>query len=322
MIQKTFLKFFPPPQFLLVPYAGLAISDSAVRGFLFNKQGDYITISRYIEKPLPPGAVVGGIVQNKDEVLHILEQIKKETGFTSIKVSLPEETGYLFKTETPVVDPKEVRGAIEFKLEENVPLPADQVVFDHQVVGDGIHNNHLDVVVSVLPNTIVDSYVDLFTEAGFMIRSLEIESQALARSVISRSAKNACLIVNIFSDKVGLYIVYKGIIHFTSTVPLLSQAEDNLQSISTEIRKIITFWNSNKDADTADYAIDEICVCGEHVEDSTVSFLATQIKLPTHKANVWVNAFDVYTRIPEISFEDSMRFATVIGLALPSHILF
>lgn len=322
MIQKTFLKFFPPPQFLMVPYAGMTISDTAIRGFLFGKRGDNVFIEKYIERPLAPGVVVGGDIQNRDEVLHLLTQIKKETGFTCIKASLPEEKGYLFKTEIPIVKPKEVRSTIEFKLEENVPLPANQVVFDHQVVGDGIHNEHLDVVVSVLPSKTVDMYVDLFTEAGFTLRSLEIESQALARSVIPRSAKNACLIVNVFSDKVGLYIVYKGIIHFTSTVGLLGQTEDSLQSISNEIRKIIMFWNSNKDADTDDYSIDEICVCGEDVRDITVSYIATQIKLPTHKANVWSNAFDIYSRVPEIPFEDSLRFATVVGLAIPSHILF
>jgi hypothetical protein len=40
------------------------------------------------------------------------------------------------------------------------------------------------------------------------------------------------------------------------------------------------------------------------------------MRTPVHLADVWQNAFSFDSYIPEISYKQSLRFATVAGLAL------
>jgi Tfp pilus assembly PilM family ATPase len=52
---------------------------------------------------------------------------------------LPEEKAYLFTTSIPKVAQKDIRSAIEFKMEENVPIPASDLVFDFLVCKVTLH---------------------------------------------------------------------------------------------------------------------------------------------------------------------------------------
>jgi Tfp pilus assembly PilM family ATPase len=189
------------------------------------------------------------------------------------------------------------------------------------VVGKRVHEDHLDVVVSVVPKQVVDMYVDIFTSAGMTLASLEVESQSVARAVISRENKKACLITNFCSDKIGMYVVYKGIVHFTSTIAMTPDMYTNPEYITREVQKVIAFWQSNKSPVASTYPIAEVYVCGEHIDESIISICASRLAVPVYKANVWVNAFDIHTTIPQISFIDSLAYATAVGLALPPHSL-
>jgi hypothetical protein len=319
---KKFLKFFPPPKFLATPYAGLSISDNTIRCIQFDKNSKGLYIKKYSEKPIPPGVVVSGFINNPDEIVHILEEIKKEQNITYLKVSLPEEKAYLFTTKIPKVKPTEVRNTIEFNIEENVPLPASELIFDYSVSDDLGHEDHVDVVVSALPTNIVDRYVDTLSQAGFPILSLEIESQAMARALILPDDIETRLIVHYGREKVGLYVVYKRVVHFTSTILMKNEARTDTSLISQEIKRLYVYWHTLKDnAGQEHKKISQIIVCGESIPEGIVAHLSSSHNTETVLGNVWTNAFDLSKDIPPIPFADSLRFTASIGLALPSNIL-
>lgn len=317
-----FFEFFPPPKFLNVPYAGLSISDTSVRCIQFGKSGSGLYIKKFSEKQIPAGAVISGFINNADELARVLEETKKEMGDIACKVSLPEEKAYLFSTTIPRVAPNEVRSTIEFSIEDNVPLPASELVFDYAIPGRHGHRDHVDVIVSAFPTAIIDTYIETINKAGIPILSLEIESQAISRALIPNHDHTTRLIVHFGKEKVGLYVIYRRIVHFTSTLTLKSDSRDDLSMLSQEIKRLYLYWHTLKEnVGEPDRQLSQIILCGEDIGPGVASLLSGQHHTPVVMGNVWCNVMNVETEIPSISYADSLRFGASIGLALPSSIL-
>ena len=322
MKSNNFFNAFPPPDFLNVPYAGLSISDTAIRCIQFSKKNNNLLISKYTEMVVPPGLVVSGLISNVTEVSNILETIKKDLNLGYVKVSLPEEKAYLFTAKIPMVENKEVRNAVEFKMEENVPVSPSELLFDYTVTDSHSHTDHINVVVSALPITVVDTYIETVRGAGIEILSLEIESQAIARAIIDSKDSGTHLIIHFNKTKVGLYVASNNVVHFTSTILDTHTSAGDLSTLVVEIKKLYIYWHTLKEnAGDPNKKINQIIVCGEDVGDEIVPYLSAHTTTPTILGNVWVNAFDINKSVPQISFDNSLRYAPAVGLALPSDIL-
>jgi hypothetical protein len=320
MLNKIF-DAFPPPKFLNIPFSSLAISDSAIRSIKFGRKNGTLFVEKYGERGIPPGVIVAGQINNKEELIHILSDMKKELDLDYVKMSLPEEKAYLFTAKIPIVKQQEVKSAIESKIEENVPVSPMELVFDYKLF-DHRQKEHLDVVVSTLPINVVDSYVELANGANLKLLSLEIESQAIVRALITEGILATSLIVHFSQDKVGLYIESFGVVRFTSTIPLRGDNANNPSYLSQEIKKLYLYWHTLKEVvDKPDMKISQIIVCGENITDDTIPYLSAHNQTPTVLGNVWKNAFDINKNVPEISFLDSLKYASAVGLALPGEIL-
>src|SRR4051812_7892716 len=94
---------FPTPKFLDIPFAGLSISDSAIHCIAFGKKHNALFIEKYAQKTIPPGIVTSGQVNNIEEMVAMLQTIKKDLDLKYIKVSLPEEKAYLFTAKIPIL---------------------------------------------------------------------------------------------------------------------------------------------------------------------------------------------------------------------------
>ncbi len=318
---NALFKFFPPPKFLDIPFAGLSISDSAVRCIQLRKKENKLYVEKYAEKSISPGTVAAGQINNKEEVVKILSDLKKNLNLEYVKISLPEEKAYLFTAKIPKVEKEEVRSAIESKIEENVPVSPSELWFDYNLF-DYREEDHLNVVVSALPIGLIDLYVSLAKESGLSLLSLEIESQAIARALFPRGASDTSLIIHFGPEKVGLYVSSFRVIHFTSTIAMKGENLNNPSFLLQEIKKLYLYWHTLKEnAGKPERKISRIIVCGEKFDDSMISYLENHLDTPIALANVWTNVLDINNTVPEIPFRDSLRYAASVGLALPSDVL-
>jgi Tfp pilus assembly PilM family ATPase len=321
MILDKIFEAFPTPKFLGITYAGLSISDHAIRVMKFDKKGGKLTIEKYAEKLLPPGVISSGKVNNKEELTHIIELLKDELKLDYVKVSLPEEEGYLFTAKIPMVKQNEVKSKIEAKIEENVPVPSAELIFNYKITPNP-EKERLDVVVSALPIGVVDTYIEIVQGAGLRMVSLEIEPQAVARALVKRKNKDTLLIVHFGLGKASLYVVSERVVHFTSTVPLKGDSSEGLDMLSQEIKRLFTYWHTLKmNIGREDRKLEEIVICGENIKDSVSSYLSSHLEAKVSMGNVWTNVMNIEEGVPDISFNDSLKYVASVGLALPSNIL-
>jgi Tfp pilus assembly PilM family ATPase len=318
---KKIFQAFPAPKFLDIPYAGIMISDSYVRCVSFVKKKGIHHLDKYTERPIKPGSVVDGQINNTEELVSILSEIKKDLNLKFVKISLPEEKAYLFTAKIPAVGEDEIKSAIESKMEENVPVSPSELTFDYKLF-ERPEKDLIDVVVSALPIKIIDSYVDIATRSNLSLISLEIESQAVTRAIVPANNNNTSLIINFSKDKFGLYVSTSRVVRFTSTIQTRGESSNSPAFLMQEVKRLYTYWHTLKEnVGKPERQISQIYICGEGADDSLVSFVGTHSKTPTELANVWLNAFDINKNVPEIPFNDSLKYAGAIGLAIPSKIL-
>jgi hypothetical protein len=331
MFIKTFFKLFPPPKYINIPYAGLDISDDAIRCIKYSEGRNGYTLQAYGFRNLKPGIIEAGYIKDENALTTELTSLVKELKISTVKASLPEERMYLFKTEVPDVDDDQIRQNIEFKLEENVPLSAPDAIFFFDRLPDSLSNGKTYASVSVTPKELVNSYLKSLQTAGLTVVSFEIQAKAIGRSVVSRDSHDTKLIVNIMNKKTGLYIVSSGVICFTSTIPWggelvrgkkVSDINEDVSVLKHEIERVCSYWSQHGSNQTStsggNQSIKSIIISGrDSLVVSQVSRLSPDSSIDICVADVWQNAFSINHYVPKVTFEDSLDYATAAGLALP-----
>ena len=319
MLFQTFLKLFPPPKFLDIPHAGLDISDDAVRCVQYKHGLHGLYIDKYGERKLPQGMVESGFIKDEQGLSNILFSLKEELKIDAVKVSLPEERMYLFKTEVLSMDEKEARQGIEFKLEENVPLTPDKALFFFDFIPN-IKEGKIFASVSVAPRKLIDIYLETIRKAHLQVISFEIQPKAISRAIIPLHSKDTHMILHIMEHKTGVYIVFAGVVCFTSTISWGAEKmknsdnkEESIKELKKEINRVYTYWTEHGEGTN----INQIVLSGKSAStDGLASYSSPDPKIPVKISNVWENSFSIDDYIPPISFENSLDYVIAIGLAL------
>lgn len=349
----TLSQLFPPPKFLTMPSVGVDISDTSVKfvELLHGKKG--IEVGRFGSKKIPEGVVTAGMITDPDGLVAVLKELQQENNLRFVRASLPEEQGYLFET-TIAADAPNVREAITFVLEENVPLTPEEAVIGYDMLPTQSRARH--ALVSVFPGSSAERYTGLFHQAGLVPLSLEIEPQAIARAVLRPDETGSTCIVDFGRGRSGLAMAAGRYVKFATTIStggdavseaimqaspesspeevekiknekgvgFLRSADADalmpLKSLAGELLRYITYWNTLEDTvSKKQEPITQIILCGGNANIAGLpEFLTKELKVQTKRANVWTNILDINTETPPIFFRDSLGFAPAIGLALRS----
>ena len=217
-LRRRFFELFPPPRLLLMNAVGVHLDATAIRYFELSWRRGLPNPRCFGTIPLPPDALAGGAVAKKEALVGALQTLRREVKSDFLVAALPEEKAYLFTLALPAAAAGNLRAALEFRLEEHVPLPAREAVFDFSpLAGDPrLHAAHADLAVTVMPHNVVSDFLQSFSLAGFFPLSFEVESQACARSLIPNNFLGTALIIHFGETRTGFSVVTRGSVSFAS----------------------------------------------------------------------------------------------------------
>lgn len=350
---------FPPPQFVAFPCVGVDISDTSLKYIEFHKQhpsDTHLSVKQWGDIEIPFGVVERGNVHDGEKLTAALKDLKERTKAQYVRVSLPEEHAYLFET-TVAADtaPDDMRGLLEFRLEENVPISPRESYFDYAIMPPNPHERVLRVAVAVYAQATINNYYESCSKAGLLPLSFEIESQAIARAVVPKHEQGTTMIVDFGKMRMGVGIVHRGVLVYTSTIELAGEemsrdmrtvlgdiAESEITTIKNtrglihtreneavalvlekhakqmmeELSIRIQYWDT-RDIDRAERQIKKIIICGGSSNLMGLpEYLSEKLEIPTERGQVWGNAFSLEEVIPPVTRRYSYGYATAIGLAL------
>jgi len=353
---SIFKNFLYPPNYLRLPFASIEIGEREIRFVEIVNNGKDFTLTNFGEFPIEQNIFKEGEILNRAELIKKMLSVKGKLKSNFVKLSIPEEKTYVFSTYVPQLKDEEIRQAIEFKIEENVPLKAEEAVFEYKIIKKP-KNKRDDLLVGVFVTSkkVIEEYNDILNESGLIPVSFDVESRAVAESVIPKKEIKTVLIVNIKDDKTILSVASNKMVWFTSTIALgNSEIEETLiksgritdknstrfsdyflneknydvdtyfsllnvfSVIKDEVEKISAYWHEQKQkSDLALPNIEKIILCGKYyMLPGFVNHINQNLGLDVSLANIWCNAFDLDDFLPDMDFADSLSYSSVVGLSL------
>ncbi len=331
-----------------MPYASLHIADDMLRVIVLKRKGTSYQVKDFLEVPLPKGLVDGGIITNENVLAQEIKKVKEKMGLSFVKIALPETRMYLFTLDLGGVKIERVREIIETKLEENVPIPPAEVIFEYipyETKGNSVHK----VSVSAFSEKLIQSYFSCCTLAGLSVIGFDTESNCLIRALDQKQTQ-AFLCVDISENSTSMYVVSGKIALFSSTITiggvaitesiakmlsksiqeanevkikellvdsdrtkeLFSATLSTLSTMADEISKVISYWNSHAEKDT----VKQVYIVGKDAGIiGLTEYLESNLKLPVAVGNVWAGALEKDS-IPPITYNDALDYGVVIGLSI------
>ncbi len=357
---QRFLKnVLVPPNFITLPSVGVDISDTSLKYIGFTptlREGRARRLELWGDIDIPEDVLLRGEIKNIELLTEALKEFKNQTKREFIRVSLPEERAYIFETEirrdVPV---KEIQNLLEFRLEENVPIPAREALFDYEVLPVVGRASVVKVVVAAYQREVIMQYYEACRKADLIPLSFEVEAQAMGRAVIEEDYADTIMLVDFGKTRTGVGIVSNSTLFYTSTIDIgggqLSQSlrkilgekaegeltmikntEGLVPSLATpevyeallttvsvikdEIASRMQYWHL-KNEKNEQRRIKKLVLCGGSVNlKGLPEYLTEALGVPCLRANVWTNAFKTEVTVPPIDRRHSYGYATAIGLAL------
>ncbi len=363
-VLHTLQRVFPPPQYISFPSVGVDISDTSLKYVQFERERSRDTdlqLKYWGDIDIPAGVVDRGNVHSVERLTEVLKEVRERTKCEYVRVSLPEERAYLFETSIGRnTARKDIRGLLEFKLEENVPLSPRDAYFDYDVVGTTTQGNEIRVAVAVYARDTINNYYEACMGAHVIPLSFEIEAQAIARASVDAQLSGTYMIVDFGKTRMGVGIVHQGVLMYTSTIDVAGQhmstslrsvlgdlaeseltkikntkgivnTKDNavvyealkgaVNTIADELGIRSHYWHT-RDIDRGERQIKKVILCGGSANLLGLpEYLTEALGIPTERATVWQNAFSLDAFIPPITRKYSYGYATAIGLALKDFII-
>lgn len=347
---------FPPPPYIAMYGAGVDIGGSSVKAVTFSTHTGHCFLKSHIQAELAEGTVVGGDIEKPDALVEVLRSFRLRERIHFAHASLPERKAYLYQTLIPRETKGDMRTAVEFTLESHVPIEPEDMVFDFEVV----RKTEAGTVVSVTAyaKRVVEQYMQVFERAGIMLRSLEIESQALGRALWGAADKKRTVMAIDFGRRTTRVAIFDhGAVGFTATLDVGGDAltsavmknfnvsaeeadtmknekgflegEENralYEALATtasvlkdEILRHLVFWNTPAADEVPRKPIEAIVLVGGHANlKGLPEHLSRVLQLPVTLGNVWTNAAPLDEYVPTIPQNKSLEYATTVGLALRS----
>ncbi len=355
---QRFLRIeFAPPRYLSREVAGVDISASGIKIAKLKERAHGLELVGFGDEPLPEGTIVGGEILDSAAIITALKVLAKRHGVTNANITLPEARSYLFEADVVGRNAREWRTAVEQHLDEYVPLPPSEVIFDIAPVVATAETMH--VVGVGVSRRVVDLALSVFDEANIAVHSVEGETFGVPRALLPHGNTETVLIIDIGRTTTKLDIVSHRIPVFATTLDVGGQAlttavqkyfnvseeeakkvkaeqglvigegnEDYLAAmlstvsvIREEIVKRFEYWQGRAVLGSAHEPVARaILVGGNATLRGLPEYLEASLKLPVELGDVFTNLAPRDHWLPPIDYMESLAYATAIGLALREYI--
>lgn len=345
---------FAPPRYLSLPFAGIDLSTSGVKAVRLAQGPHGLVLAGYADERLPSGAYTDGEIVERAAVARALSSVAKAVGISAANVSLPESKSYLFETSVPGTSKAEWRTSVEQHLDEFVPLPPPETIFDIVQTGQGEKGGALVTGIG-FARRVVDETLSIFDQARIQVQSLEGETFASARALLPLGDDSTALIIDVGRTTTKMAIVVRRIPRFATTVGIgghaltlavqkhfgvteeearkikadrgivpvpgnedyLSAMLSTVSAIRDEISRRLQYWQEKMVEPGAHTPVTHaILVGGNASVRGFAEYLEGALKIPVAAGDIFTNLASKDTWIPSLDFTESLAYATPIGLAL------
>ncbi|WP_258240826.1 MULTISPECIES: type IV pilus biogenesis protein PilM [Pseudidiomarina] len=168
------------------PGLGIDIGTDAIKAVEIVPQGDTYEIIRVAESQLPKNLITDDEITDIDKVARALKQTKKALGTRALDVVSSVSGSQAISKQIAValeLDDDAISEKIETEAEALIPYPLAEVRYDFESLGEHpTMPGQQRVLVTATRTMSVDSRVQALEEAGFKVRIMDVDNQAILRA--------------------------------------------------------------------------------------------------------------------------------------------
>lgn len=178
---------------------------------------------------------------------------KMDTSTKKTIMSLPLPLSFSVLIEMPAMGQNELTAAIPYEAKKYIPVPIDDVALDWLVVDESYpqpsdpmikgktqvdNKKKVQVLLVAVPSETIKKYTQVAKSAGLQLQTLEIESFAMARSLVSNDPK-AYLVVDFGTKGTNVVIIEKGDVRFSYNIEDVAKA-----TVLKELTRIVNLYKT------------------------------------------------------------------------------
>lgn len=345
-----------PPRYLSLPTAGVDISTSGIKIAFLSERTHGLELANFGAVMLAEGSVKEGEIADRAAVIGGLKELAKKHNITFANIALPESRGYLFEAVAEGKTQAEWRTSVEQHIDEYVPLPPAEVVFDLVPVSE--EEGKTRVAGIGYARRVVEESVSALEEAGIQVRSVESENFALPRALLHHGDEETVLIIDIGKTTTKLLVVTARIPRLATTIDIgghaltlaiekhfgVSEEEarkikadkgivsgsgndeyiaamlSTVSVIREEIARRLEYWQTHAAENGHQPVTRAILVGGNATVRGLPEYLESGFKIPVELGDVFVNLASRDEWLPPVDYMQSLAYGTAIGLALREYV--
>jgi len=349
--------YFAPPKYLALPTAGIDISTSSIKSVRLAEHPHGLEVADFDEMPLPRGVVENGEIIKVEPVIDALKILVKKRGIRAAHISLPESKSYLFEAKVTGNSEEEWRAGIERRIDELVPLPPATVTFD--IVPLRKIGNETLVVGVGYATRVIEHMLSILDDVHIEPHSFENEIFAATRALLSSSADETVLVVDIGKATTKLFIAERRLPRFATTLDVggdaltlavekyfkvdekearrvkiehgivssagndeyLSAMLSTVSVIREEVKRRLDYWQTHSCTDNDCTPVSRVVLVGGNATVRGLpEYFSGALKVPVILGNVFSNLAPRDVWLPSVDHAQSFAYTTAIGLALRDYV--
>lgn len=202
---------------------GLDVSDRSIKVVELSDD-DNPTLRTVCWSPLSPNLMRRGVIQDPQAIA--VEITAALTRCTPVSVrgkmvvaSIPEPQSFVRPIKMPGMSDIETDEAVKWAVRQHIPFDLERVYLDWQPVFNG-QEQRREVLVGAARRDVVDPLLDVLDAVGLQVVALELETQALVRSLLPLDPAGITGVLLIDMGATATNIIYfdQGGMRFTTSI--------------------------------------------------------------------------------------------------------
>ncbi|MHB1653770.1 MAG: type IV pilus biogenesis protein PilM [Desulfitobacteriaceae bacterium] len=175
----------------------LEITEREIRALWFNRRRvlgrkPLLTAVEFDRIPIPAGVIRQGQLLDSTRLSDLLKEYRLKRfplGEVEVLFSPPWPQGFVRAYRLPWFPPGKRKQALRYFVEEEVPIPGDELLYDFLILSEQAES-FLDVLVGAIRKSVLEDYVQSLESAGFRVEGADFAVSSLSRALLLKPGED------------------------------------------------------------------------------------------------------------------------------------
>jgi type IV pilus assembly protein PilM len=206
---------------------GMDIDSGAIKAVQISTGGGSYTLRHVGYHRLPPGTIVEGEVADHDLLAAEIKEFWSSHSFKgkSVILGVANQKVVVRLLDFPrIEDAEDLKSAIGFEAQDHIPMPLEETVLDHLVLGPQDEGSDLDrILVVAADREMIGRYASVLRAGGLRPAGIDVKALSLTRSTLPETffgEEGAVLLLDVGTELTSLAVAQGPNPTLTRFIPL------------------------------------------------------------------------------------------------------